>query len=222
MNKIKSILLSSIAWFWGVTFALFGFVAIFKEGFIVGLLMFLGGLALLPPIKKIIIQKIPNLNRAKLTVAGSVMVFASMFGFSPPEDEMQTTEVVATTDANIVTDENPWDKEIVPATPPVDNQPQALLSVQEAQSVEPVAKPEPAPEPEPEVKPEPSPVVVESKPKPTPKPQPVKTAPSSNNCAGLPRRCSDMSSCEQAYQALRCGNTRLDRDRDGIPCESIC
>ncbi|WP_227681457.1 excalibur calcium-binding domain-containing protein [Psychrobacter sp. SCQQ22] len=30
-----------------------------------------------------------------------------------------------------------------------------------------------------------------------------------------------MSSCEQAKQVLKCGNTRLDRDKDGVPCESI-
>ncbi|WP_414706631.1 excalibur calcium-binding domain-containing protein [Psychrobacter sp. UBA3068] len=31
-----------------------------------------------------------------------------------------------------------------------------------------------------------------------------------------------MASCEQAKLALECGNTRLDRDKDGVPCESIC
>ena len=41
-------------------------------------------------------------------------------------------------------------------------------------------------------------------------------------CKGLPRTCGQMASCEQAKQALKCGNTRLDRDKDGVPCESIC
>lgn len=41
-------------------------------------------------------------------------------------------------------------------------------------------------------------------------------------CKGLPRVCTQMSSCEQAKQALKCGNKRLDRDKDGVPCESIC
>jgi hypothetical protein len=27
---------------------------------------------------------------------------------------------------------------------------------------------------------------------------------------------------EEAYAQLDCGNTDLDRDKDGIPCESIC
>lgn len=43
-----------------------------------------------------------------------------------------------------------------------------------------------------------------------------------SQCKGLPRVCGQMTSCEQAKQALKCGNTRLDRDKDGVPCESIC
>ena len=41
-------------------------------------------------------------------------------------------------------------------------------------------------------------------------------------CKGLPRTCGQMASCEQAKLALKCGNKRLDRDKDGVPCESIC
>jgi len=42
------------------------------------------------------------------------------------------------------------------------------------------------------------------------------------NCS--PRKdCGTMASCEEAYYHLNtCGNERLDRDKDGIPCESIC
>lgn len=40
-------------------------------------------------------------------------------------------------------------------------------------------------------------------------------------CKGLPRVCTQMVSCEQAKQALKCVNTKLDRDKDGVPCESI-
>lgn len=44
----------------------------------------------------------------------------------------------------------------------------------------------------------------------------------SNQCKNLPKTCGQMVSCEQAKQALKCGNTKLDRDKDGVPCESIC
>ena len=34
--------------------------------------------------------------------------------------------------------------------------------------------------------------------------------------------CSSFRSCEEAMRSLRNGNTRLDRDGDGVPCESLC
>ena len=41
-------------------------------------------------------------------------------------------------------------------------------------------------------------------------------------CKGLPSTCGQMANCEQAKQALKCGHKQLDRDKDGVPCESIC
>ncbi|RMG88416.1 MAG: hypothetical protein D6712_03690 [Chloroflexi bacterium] len=40
-------------------------------------------------------------------------------------------------------------------------------------------------------------------------------------CPSLGATCSELT-CEQAYACLAAGNRRLDRDRDGVPCESIC
>ncbi|MDG2943174.1 excalibur calcium-binding domain-containing protein [Bisgaard Taxon 10/6] len=35
--------------------------------------------------------------------------------------------------------------------------------------------------------------------------------------------CKEMDSCSEArYHLEQCGLSRLDRDNDGIPCESIC
>ncbi|QIW15836.1 nuclease [Pasteurellaceae bacterium RH1A] len=37
------------------------------------------------------------------------------------------------------------------------------------------------------------------------------------------RTCSQMNSCEEArFHLTQCGVKSLDRDKDGIPCESIC
>lgn len=37
------------------------------------------------------------------------------------------------------------------------------------------------------------------------------------------RRCGDVSSCEHAFYALLVGGVMsLDRDRDGVPCETAC
>jgi hypothetical protein len=34
--------------------------------------------------------------------------------------------------------------------------------------------------------------------------------------------CSTFSNCAQAVQALKSGNSKLDKDGDGIPCEKLC
>jgi len=34
--------------------------------------------------------------------------------------------------------------------------------------------------------------------------------------------CKQMQTCEQACKALKQGHKSLDRDHDGIPCESMC
>lgn len=40
---------------------------------------------------------------------------------------------------------------------------------------------------------------------------------------GSKRYCREMTSCEEARYYLReCGLSRLDGDRDGVPCESLC
>ncbi|WP_245797022.1 excalibur calcium-binding domain-containing protein [Haemophilus paracuniculus] len=45
----------------------------------------------------------------------------------------------------------------------------------------------------------------------------------SNLKCGGKRYCSDMNSCAEAKFYLRqCGLRRLDRDGDGVPCESLC
>ena len=50
----------------------------------------------------------------------------------------------------------------------------------------------------------------------------VALATSSLSCDALPRTCGQMNNCKQAKLALACGNTRLDRDNDGVPCEALC
>ncbi len=40
---------------------------------------------------------------------------------------------------------------------------------------------------------------------------------------GTKRYCREMTSCKEAQFYLRqCGLTRLDGDKDGVPCEKIC
>ena len=40
---------------------------------------------------------------------------------------------------------------------------------------------------------------------------------------GMKRTCSEMASCEEArFYLTQCGLGRLDRDKDGTPCEALC
>lgn len=54
--------------------------------------------------------------------------------------------------------------------------------------------------------------------------QPLLIAANDSTYSCSPRKtCGQMSSCAEArYHLETCGNTRLDRDNDGIPCESLC
>lgn len=47
------------------------------------------------------------------------------------------------------------------------------------------------------------------------------TAPRTSSCPSLSYTCSQLT-CQQAYACLAAGNRSLDRDGDGVPCESIC
>ena len=60
----------------------------------------------------------------------------------------------------------------------------------------------------------------------TSKPRPVLVADNSDasgfSCS-VRKSCGQMSSCAEArYHLETCGNGRLDRDNDGVPCETLC
>jgi len=40
--------------------------------------------------------------------------------------------------------------------------------------------------------------------------------------AAWAQNCSSFQTCAQAVASYKSGNTKLDRDKDGIPCESLC
>lgn len=62
-----------------------------------------------------------------------------------------------------------------------------------------------------------------SKPAATPMVAPLSPQPSSGgSCPNVGATCSQLSSCAEARACLAAGNTSLDRDHDGVPCESLC
>lgn len=125
----------------------FGSLGELLEGSLVaGLLMLVGGVLLLPPIKRLILDKKPTLSRGKITVVGSILIFISMFFFTsndaakpdsnedqavPSEsveskpikeaiEKKETAEVAITTIENKIIEENKIDKpvKVLQATPP--------------------------------------------------------------------------------------------------------
>ncbi|TSB01591.1 excalibur calcium-binding domain-containing protein [Sphingorhabdus contaminans] len=52
---------------------------------------------------------------------------------------------------------------------------------------------------------------------------PLRALPSPACSCGTKRTCGEMASCGEAnFYLNQCGLSRLDRDHDGVPCESIC
>jgi len=68
------------------------------------------------------------------------------------------------------------------------------------------------------------PLPSKSKPTATPVVSAISPQPSGGggSCPSVSARCSELSSCDQARACLAAGNTSLDRDHDGVPCESLC
>lgn len=48
------------------------------------------------------------------------------------------------------------------------------------------------------------------------------TGPAVTGTCGSKKYCKQMVSCEEAKQYLACGVSSLDKDGDGVPCESLC
>ena len=50
---------------------------------------------------------------------------------------------------------------------------------------------------------------------------PVSPISAGGGCPSTSYTCSKLT-CDQAYACLAAGNGKLDKDKDGVPCESIC
>jgi hypothetical protein len=40
--------------------------------------------------------------------------------------------------------------------------------------------------------------------------------------SAVAQTCKSFKTCEEAMKSYKAGNTKLDGDKDGIPCESLC
>lgn len=203
-----------LAWFFGILFFIAGLGAISSEGFLTGLVLIIGSILLFPPIKHILINKVPKLSRGKLTLLGSLIIFGTLMTVSPSEEPVEKSQSTTDIDNTPKTVAEPGVDIKSEPSPAEDLLPVESNSTSEDNNVDnPFGNTDSAP----------IALTEQSTPEPEIKPEPVQTSTASNqDCSGLPRKCGQMSSCAQAQKALQCGNGRLDRDNDGVPCESIC
>lgn len=95
MNNLKSKILSVCAWFFGIFFIATALGMMAQGAIVTSVLMLIGSVLLLPPIKRLILDKKPKIGRGKITVAGSTLIFISML-FIPTDDQTATNEPVTT------------------------------------------------------------------------------------------------------------------------------
>ncbi len=102
MSDLKSKALSVGSWFFGVIFIISALVRMLQGGILTGVLMLIGAALLLPPVKRLILEKKPKLGKGKITVAGSILIFISLL-FATTDEQTTTSDSVDTeTEVNAV------------------------------------------------------------------------------------------------------------------------
>lgn len=210
LEKLAQIILRIFAWMFGSLFMLSAIIALFSGNFIFAVFLSLGAMLILPPVKERIIQRLPKTNGVMLTTIGCVIVFLSFLIF-PTDPSIEGAAVESSNEQIVeqVDNESAWGKPIVPVEK-LDTKTTESTVVQD-DKVEHLFKND-------------SEVNYVEKQKTVVEPEPIRIAEISNgnDCAGMYKTCGQMANCAEAQRALACGNGRLDRDNDGIPCESIC
>ncbi|WP_350562757.1 Ltp family lipoprotein [Psychrobacter sp. CAL346-MNA-CIBAN-0220] len=93
MSDLKSKALSVGAWFFGVMFIILALGFMLQGGILTGVLMLIGAALLLPPVKRLILEKKPKLGKGKITIAGSILIFISLL-FIPTDEQTTASDSV--------------------------------------------------------------------------------------------------------------------------------
>ncbi|MGB2784801.1 excalibur calcium-binding domain-containing protein [Psychrobacter sp.] len=212
LDKLAKIILRIFAWMFGTLFMLGAIIALFSGNFLFAFFLAMGAMLILPPFKERIVQRLPKTNGVMLTTIGCIIVFFSFVIFPSPSSTGST--VVESSNKQIIEQvdndsETAWDKPIIPV--------EELDTETSESTVVLDDKAEDVFDSEPEVN-----DVKEQKVIAEPEPIRIAEISNGNDCSGMYKTCGEMANCAEAQKALACGNGRLDRDNDGIPCESIC
>lgn len=93
MSDLKSKALSVGAWFFGVVFIITALGIMLQGGILTAVLMLIGGALLLPPVKRLVLEKKPKLGKGKITIAGSILIFISLL-FAPTDEQATASDSV--------------------------------------------------------------------------------------------------------------------------------
>ena len=91
MSNLKLKVLSVFAWFFGVIFIATALGQLSEGVLFSSLLMLIGSCLLLPPVKRLISHRKPNLSKGKITIVGSILILISFILLPSYKDTEQTT-----------------------------------------------------------------------------------------------------------------------------------
>lgn len=210
-QRLKKFLL----WFYGVLLLLFALSALANSVFFSVLLFTIAGIMLLPPAfkKHNLTQKQASVSAAILSVIALVWLGAN----NPTPTQPQP--VAPPTAQSLMTDVTNQD-----VSPPLKNQTQSSPEeTQEQEAVLQTAQLEKTESEQTELeKTEAQQQEQVAQTEPTPKAEEDTSSEIDERCFKSPR-CKELRSCKEAKFFLNtCGHSNLDRDDDGIPCESLC
>lgn len=95
MSNLQSRILFFGAWFFGVIFIIPALGFMLQGGILTGVLMLIGAALLLPPVKRLVLEKKPKLGKGKITIAGSILIFISLL-FTPINEQTTASDSVDT------------------------------------------------------------------------------------------------------------------------------
>nr|WP_181716617.1 hypothetical protein [Psychrobacter sp.]QJS05679.1 hypothetical protein [Psychrobacter sp.] len=105
MERLQSTVFTVGAWFFGITFILIALSALLTGNFIVGLVVLIGAILLLPPVKTSILNKRNDVTRAKITLLGAALVFFPLFFLEErKETELVEAETIVQSPVNEIKD----------------------------------------------------------------------------------------------------------------------
>lgn len=91
MDNWQSKVLSVGAWIFGIFFILGALGIVFEGNLLAAVLMLIGGSLLLPPVKRMILDKKPKLSKGKITAVGSVLAVIGLF-LIPTDDPIKAND----------------------------------------------------------------------------------------------------------------------------------